>query len=148
MTSPAFRSAASIRDAILAGKTSAVAVLDETLARFDRLEPKLSAFLSLDRGAARRQAQAVDARVAAGDRSGALLGVPVAQRVPATAGSLFAQRVVGNAMHHVLPRILDAIDRGEIAAVQLPGGLPGLAQRLAAKGYVLADDNLWVLPPR
>lgn len=79
---------------------------------------------------------------------GVLLGVPVAQRVPATAGSLFAQRVVGNAMHHVLPRILDAIDRGEIAAVQLPGGLPGLAQRLAAKGYVLADDNLWVLPPR
>jgi aspartyl-tRNA(Asn)/glutamyl-tRNA(Gln) amidotransferase subunit A len=115
MTSPAFRSAASIRDAILAGKTSAVAVLDETLARFDRLEPKLSAFLSLDRAAARRQAQAVDARVAAGDRSGALLGVPVALKdnlclagQPVTCGSKILEGYVAPYDAHVVERLAQA----------------------------------------
>lgn len=76
---------------------------------------------------------------------GALLGVPIEQRVATASGSLFAQRVFGNALHHVLPRILDAIDRREVAAVHLPGGLPGLADRLTARGYVLADVNLWVI---
>ncbi|MBL8766729.1 MAG: hypothetical protein JNL94_05145, partial [Planctomycetes bacterium] len=79
---------------------------------------------------------------------GVLLGVPIAQRVPAPPGSLFAQRIFGNALHHVLPRMLDAIDRGEVAAVHLPAGLPGLAERLGAQGYTLADVNLWVADGR
>lgn len=74
---------------------------------------------------------------------GVLLGVPADQRIVAPPGSLFAQRVFGNALRHVLPRMLDAIDRREVAAVHLPAGLPGLAERLAARGYELADVNLW-----
>ncbi|MBK6941369.1 MAG: glycosyltransferase family 39 protein [Planctomycetes bacterium] len=76
---------------------------------------------------------------------GVLLGVPIEQRMPAPPGSLFAQRVFGNALHHVLPRMLDAIDRREVAAVHLPGGLPGLTERLTKRGYVLADVDLWLI---
>ncbi|MCC7170267.1 MAG: Asp-tRNA(Asn)/Glu-tRNA(Gln) amidotransferase subunit GatA [Planctomycetes bacterium] len=115
MSSPAFRSAADIRHAVATGATSATAILEETLARVDRLEPKLAAFLSLDRAAARRQAHAVDARVAAGDRSGALLGVPVALKdnlcltgQPVTCGSKILEGYVAPYDAHVVERLAQA----------------------------------------
>jgi aspartyl-tRNA(Asn)/glutamyl-tRNA(Gln) amidotransferase subunit A len=46
--------------------------------RIERLQPKINAFLSIDRKAALAQADAVDARIAKGEAVGRLAGVPIA----------------------------------------------------------------------
>src|SRR5258708_28245551 len=63
-----------IAAAVRAGSRTAVDVLDEHLARIDEREGDVHAFNLVLRDEARAQAAAVDA----GDRTGALAGVPVA----------------------------------------------------------------------
>ncbi len=96
MTSPAgaFRSAVSIRDDVVHGRRSAREVIEETLARIDRLEPRVDAFLAVDRAGALARAAEIDAEVTAGRAQGRLLGVPVAVKdnicvrgLPATCAS-------------------------------------------------------------
>lgn len=67
-----------IAAAVRAGERSAVAVLDEHLARIDQREAELHAFNLVTADAAREAAAAVDATVAAGGDPGPLAGVPVA----------------------------------------------------------------------
>ena len=59
------------------GRLTAVELLDLVLARIDRLDGRLNAFRTLFREAARAEAEAADAALAAGDER-PLLGVPVA----------------------------------------------------------------------
>lgn len=66
-----------IRDAIVAGKYSALAVTEHFLARIARLDPVLHAFLTVDPEGARAQALAADAALARGDKPGPLHGVPI-----------------------------------------------------------------------
>ncbi len=66
-----------IRDAIVAGKYTALQVTEHFLARIARLEPVLHAFLAIDAEGARSQARAADAALARGDKPGALHGVPI-----------------------------------------------------------------------
>lgn len=76
---PDFRSvtvealAASVRD----GELTAAEVTDAALARIDARNGVLNAFVALDADAARREAAAVDARVAAGEAVGPLAGIPI-----------------------------------------------------------------------
>lgn len=51
-----------IRDAVTAGETSAVEVCEACLARIDRLDARLRAFLTVDRGGALARAAAIDRR--------------------------------------------------------------------------------------
>lgn len=67
-----------IRDAIVAGKYTALQVTEHFLARIARLDPTLHAFLKLDAEGARAQASAADAALARGDKPGPLHGVPTA----------------------------------------------------------------------
>ena len=69
---------APIAHAVQAGRTTAEAVLDDSLARIAALDGRLHAFCTLDEAGARQAARAVDAAVARGERVGALAGVPVA----------------------------------------------------------------------
>jgi aspartyl-tRNA(Asn)/glutamyl-tRNA(Gln) amidotransferase subunit A len=69
---------APIAAAVRAGRTTAEAVLDDTLARIADLDGRLHAFCTLDEAGARAAARAVDAAVARGEPVGALAGVPVA----------------------------------------------------------------------
>lgn len=67
-----------IRDAIVAGKYSALDVTNHFLARIAKLDPMLHAFLKLDADGARAQARAADAALKQGAKPGPLFGVPVA----------------------------------------------------------------------
>jgi aspartyl-tRNA(Asn)/glutamyl-tRNA(Gln) amidotransferase subunit A len=63
---------------VRAGERSARDVVDEHLARITEREPELHAFNLVTDDAARAAADAVDARVAAGEDPGPLAGVPIA----------------------------------------------------------------------
>ncbi|MFA7267226.1 MAG: Asp-tRNA(Asn)/Glu-tRNA(Gln) amidotransferase subunit GatA [Candidatus Nanopelagicales bacterium] len=88
------RTATELAAAIAAGEVTAREVTDAHLARIDAVDEAIHAFLHVDYDGARAQADAVDAKRAAGDTLGPLAGVPVAlkdvftqQGIPTTAGS-------------------------------------------------------------
>ncbi len=64
--------------AIAARRLDPRVLIETTLARIDRLDPKLSSFIAIDRAGARRGAEQAARAVNAGDRLGALHGVPIA----------------------------------------------------------------------
>ncbi len=71
-------SAVAIREKIVAGEIKARDVVDELLARIDEFDGEIGAFVTVEHEAARARADEIDNKVAAGDTSGRLLGVPVA----------------------------------------------------------------------
>ena len=71
-------SAWQIRDAIVAGKYTALAVTEHFLSRIARLDPQLHAFRAVDVAGARDQARKADEALARGDKPGLLHGVPIA----------------------------------------------------------------------
>jgi amidase len=71
------RSALAIAAAIRAGETTALAECDAAIARIEGGDDAVNAVVVRDFDRARDQARRVDARVAAGDMSGALLGAPM-----------------------------------------------------------------------
>jgi Asp-tRNA(Asn)/Glu-tRNA(Gln) amidotransferase A subunit family amidase len=68
---------AEVTTAVKARKLSPVELVDTTLARIEKLEPKLTAFMHLDATGARKQARAAEEVVARGGALGPLHGVPV-----------------------------------------------------------------------
>lgn len=58
-------------------KLSPVVLVEAHLARIDELNPKINAFVHVDREGALRQAQAAEGTVARGEKLGALHGVPI-----------------------------------------------------------------------
>src|SRR5438094_1899615 len=64
--------------ALRARRISAVEITDECLARIDRLNPVLRAFITVDADGARRAAKERDGELAAGRARGPLHGVPMA----------------------------------------------------------------------
>jgi aspartyl-tRNA(Asn)/glutamyl-tRNA(Gln) amidotransferase subunit A len=87
-------SAAELARALTAGEVSAVEAAGAHLERIAAAEPKVHAFLHVDREGALDAARAVDAARARGDELGPLAGVPIAIKdviatkgVPTTAGS-------------------------------------------------------------
>lgn len=88
------KTAAELGGLIAAGEVSAVEVAEAHLDRMAAVEPKLNAFLHVDRQTTLEQARAVDARRAAGEELGPLAGVPIAHKdifatkdMPTTAAS-------------------------------------------------------------
>ncbi|HEX3121292.1 MAG TPA: amidase [Candidatus Acidoferrum sp.] len=63
--------------AVRARKVSPVELVEATLARIEKLEPRLTAFMNLDAGGARKQARAAEEAVARGAELGPLHGVPM-----------------------------------------------------------------------
>ncbi|WP_188191590.1 Asp-tRNA(Asn)/Glu-tRNA(Gln) amidotransferase subunit GatA [Nonomuraea sp. SYSU D8015] len=88
------KTAAELGSMIAAGEVSAVEVAEAHLDRMAEVEPKVKAFLHVDREVTLEQARAVDARIKAGENLGPLAGVPIAHKdifttrdMPTTAGS-------------------------------------------------------------
>jgi aspartyl-tRNA(Asn)/glutamyl-tRNA(Gln) amidotransferase subunit A len=73
-----FATASEIAAGVRSGSLKAVDVLEQHLATIDAREPEIHAFNLVLADAARQQAAAIDAVVAAGDDPGPLAGVPVA----------------------------------------------------------------------
>ncbi|MAF66583.1 MAG: Asp-tRNA(Asn)/Glu-tRNA(Gln) amidotransferase GatCAB subunit A [Planctomycetes bacterium] len=70
--------ATALRASILTGERSCAQVVDGALAAIEARDGELSAFLSVEREAARERAARLDERHAAGETCGPLFGVPVA----------------------------------------------------------------------
>src|ERR1700733_8915389 len=68
---------AEVTAAVKARKVSPVELVDATLARTGKLEPKLTAFMHLDAAGARKQARAAEDALARGAELGPLHGVPM-----------------------------------------------------------------------
>jgi aspartyl-tRNA(Asn)/glutamyl-tRNA(Gln) amidotransferase subunit A len=88
------RTAAELADALAAGDTTSVALTEAHLDRIAAVDGALHAFLQVDRDGALAQAEASDARRAAGSPASALDGVPIAVKdvlatrgLPTTCGS-------------------------------------------------------------
>jgi aspartyl-tRNA(Asn)/glutamyl-tRNA(Gln) amidotransferase subunit A len=75
-----FQSAAELSAALAAGKTTSVEIMKALLARTAEVEPRIHAFNSYDAADALAQAEAADARRAAGQSLGPLDGIPVAMK--------------------------------------------------------------------
>ncbi|KRE17899.1 amidase [Bosea sp. Root381] len=75
---PALLSARRLAGAFAARRLSPVDVVDALLARIDRLEPRLQAFVEVYRDEARLAAEAADKAIRAGQAVGPLHGMPVA----------------------------------------------------------------------
>ncbi len=72
------KTAAEIANDVQTGATTAVAQLDAAYVAIEARNAELNVFLHLDKEGARKIAQAIDARVAAGENVGPLAGVPIA----------------------------------------------------------------------
>ncbi len=113
---------------IRGGRLGAVELLEECLARIERLDPALNAFTHLDPDGARRAAEHVDRTIAAGraDELGPLAGVPFAVKdledcagMPTGHGSLLYQGgppVEADSEHVARLRRAGAIPVGKTAA--------------------------------
>jgi amidase len=97
-------SATVLARAIAVGKLSSSEIIDHLLARIDKIDPALHAFVTVDHGGARRQARAADDAVARGNPLGPLHGVPVSikdcflvEGLPATCG--LPERLSDRSLH-------------------------------------------------
>lgn len=112
-----------IADAVRGQKHSAVAVTEAAIARIDAHAGALNCFIRLEPDAARTQAKAVDAMIAAGRDPGLLAGVPMAhkdmfyrQGKISSFGSKIHRDVTSNVTATVLQRLdnAGAIDLGAL----------------------------------
>lgn len=94
---------------------SAVEIAQETLDRIEALEPKMHSFLCVTPEQALQQAQAVDAKIAAGEEIGLLSGIPIAVKdnmctkgIPTTCGSKMLQDFVPPYESTVTQKLRDA----------------------------------------
>jgi len=78
MTSIAFHPVHTLSAEIAARRLSPVDLMDEYLARIERLEPRLRAFVSINATNARLAAEAADKAIRAGHAIGPLHGIPIA----------------------------------------------------------------------
>src|SRR5688572_29384770 len=72
-----FKTAGGLRDLVDKGEVSAVDVSTAFLDHAEALDPKVGAFLRLDRGRVLEQARRVDAKRSSGEKLGVMAGVPV-----------------------------------------------------------------------
>ena len=96
-------------------KISPIELLDATLARIAKMNPRLNAFWTLTEEQARKQARAAEAEIAAGKYRGPLHGVPVALKdlyytrgVRTTAGSIIMKDFVPDFDATVVEKLRDA----------------------------------------
>jgi len=78
MSSAAFRPVHELAAELAARRLSPVDLVDECLARIERLEPRLRAFVSVNATKARLAAEAADKAIRAGHAVGPLHGIPIA----------------------------------------------------------------------
>ena len=114
-TPPTLLSIRALGAELRAGRLSAGALVEATLARIGETEPRLNAYITVTADHARRQAEAADEELAAGRDRGPLHGIPVALKdlvdtagIPTTGGSGFLRRRIPAADAAIVERLAEA----------------------------------------
>jgi aspartyl-tRNA(Asn)/glutamyl-tRNA(Gln) amidotransferase subunit A len=141
MTSAAFSTVHALAAEIAARRLSPVDLVDECLARIERLEPKLQAFVSVNAANARLAAEAADKAIRAGHAVGPLHGIPIAikdlveiEGEVATGGSAAWRNRIAPRTATLMRKILAAgmINLGKTHTVEFAYGGWGTNQHLGA----------------
>ena len=126
-------------DAVASGALSATDLVESALARIDRLDPQLHAFIRLDREDALARAREMDRNRSRGDAAGPLAGVPLAHKdmyyragKVSSCGSRIRREFRPAATATVLQRLdtAGAIDLGGLAMVEFAMGPHGFNAHL------------------
>ena len=126
-------------DAVARGELSATELVESALARIDRLDPELHAFIRLDREDALARAREIDRDRGRGKAAGPLLGVPMAHKDMyyragrvSSCGSRIRREFRPAATATVLERLdgAGAIDLGGLAMVEFAMGPHGFNAHL------------------
>ena len=140
----AWTTATALAAEVAAGKTTAKAAVEASLARIERLNPKLNAFTAVTADRARKTAAAVDAKIAAGAAPGPLAGVPFAVKnlidiagLPTVAGSKI------NRSHPPAAKDAPLVARLEAAGAVLVGAL-----NMGEYAYDFTGENVHDGPSR
>lgn len=114
---------ASASKALDSGKTSAVALLEDSLARIAAHDRDLNSFVLLTRARARRAAEAADAAIKRGKRKGPLHGVPFALKdIYSTAGvrtTAHSRVLLDNVPKRNAPTVQRLLDAGGVLVGKL-----------------------------
>ena len=126
-------------DAVACGELSATELVEAALARIDRLDPALHAFIRLEREDALARAREIDRNRGLGEAAGRLLGVPLAHKDMyyragrvSSCGSRIRREFRPAATATVLERLdrAGAIDLGGLAMVEFAMGPHGFNAHL------------------
>ena len=126
-------------DAVASGALAATELVEAALARIDRLDPALHAFIRLDREDALARAGAIDRKRSRGAAAGPLAGVPMAHKdmyyragKVSTCGARIRREFRPAATATVLERLdrAGAIDLGALAMVEFAMGPHGFNAHL------------------
>jgi aspartyl-tRNA(Asn)/glutamyl-tRNA(Gln) amidotransferase subunit A len=141
---PTGLSAAEIAQAVAAGRITALAVTEAALARIAQHEPVLNAFTDITAERARAKARAIDAARAAGEKLGALAGVPFAVKNLFDVKGL-ATRAGSRINRDLPPAARDAtlIERLEASGAVLVGAL-----NMGEYAYDFTGENIHDGPSR
>jgi len=135
-----------LADALQGGEFTATETMAATLARIERLDPHLNAFIWCDSERAMERAREADVALARGDDVGPLHGVPLAHKDmfyrpvrPSTCGSVIRQDFEGRETATVLRRLDQAggIEVGTLAMVEFAMGPHGY------NGHLPRCRNSW-----
>lgn len=135
-----------LADALRSGEISAAETMKTTLARIERLDPHLNAFIWRDGERAMARAEEADAARRRGDEIGPLHGVPLAHKDmfyrpgrPSTCGSHIRREFQGRETATVLRRLDQAggIEIGTLAMVEFAMGPHGY------NGHLPRCRNCW-----
>jgi 1-carboxybiuret hydrolase len=137
-------SAGDIAGAVVAGRTSAAAVIEDALARITERDPILNSFTAVVSDRARKRAQSIDMAQAQGKKLGPLAGVPFAVKnlfdvadLPTLAGSKI------NRSRRPAARDAVLIERLEAAGAVLVGAL-----NMGEYAYDFTGENIHDGPSR
>lgn len=125
-----------LADWVRTRRVSPVEVTEAVLARIDRLEPKLNAFVALDAEGARKAARAAEAAVMAGDALGPLHGVPVTIKDVQAVAGLPLRR--GSRLSDATPSVADA---PAVARLRAAGGIILGKTTTTEQGWTAVSDN-------
>lgn len=127
-------SATALADAIRDRRVSSVGAVEIALARIERFQPVVNAFIRVEADAALAAAAETDRRIAAGEAVGPLAGVPLAHKDmyyragrPSTAGSRIRRDFVPEVTSTALERLdgTGAIDLGGLNMAEFAAGPTG-----------------------
>ncbi|MDG2114792.1 MAG: amidase, partial [Actinomycetota bacterium] len=127
-----------ISERVRSGEQSAREVTEHAIARIEALNPTINAFVAWDGERALAQADALDARVAAGDDAGPLAGIPIGVKdLEAVEGYV---TTFGSALHAADPAA--TADSVHVARLRAAGAIVMGKTNTPEYGHKGATDNV------